>query len=370
MAFVRSAFLIAAVLQFAPAALAQDWPTRPVRIVNTFAAGATSDILARMAAEHLSTVFKQQFYVESKPGGAGAIAIQAVTGAPADGYNFVLTSAGQVVVAPIMNPKLTYDPKKDLVHVAFLAGSPTVIAVSPKFGIKTLQDLIAYAKKQEHVTFASSGVGSSGQLVGQAFATEAGIDVKHVPYKGAAQSLMDVVAGHVTFSAQTISSSQAQIDAGALVPLAHSGTERVPQLPNVPTFLELGFKEPLGLTWFALSARTGLPADILMKVNREANAAMQQPENQQKLLQQGLQTQGLSPDALSKSIDGEFKALAADHRARRLDQQLKRSRSRGRQPVGTQGRLKRVERQAGPHWRRAWSCTTRRSRRPRSGSDC
>ena len=89
------------------------------------------------------------------------------------------------------------------------------------------------------------------------------------------------------------------------MPLAHSGTERVPQLPNVPTFLELGFKEPLGLTWFALSARTGLPADILMKVNREANAAMQQPENQQKLLQQGLQTQGLSPDALSKSIDGK-----------------------------------------------------------------
>lgn len=306
MALVRPAFLILAAALSAVPASAQDWPTRPVRIVNTFAAGATSDVLARMAAEHLSTAFKQQFYVESKPGGAGAVAIQTVTSQAPDGYNFVLTSAGQIVVAPSMNPKLTYAPLKDLTHVAFLAGSPTVIAVSPKHGIKTLQELIDYAKKQSGpITFASSGVGSSGHLVGAAFATEAGIKADHVPYRGASQSLMDAVSGHVTFSAQTVSSSQAQIDIGGLIPLAHSGEERLPQYPNVPTFKELGFKEPRGLTWFAISARPDVPADIIAKMHREVNAAMRRPDIQEKLGKMGLITQDYTVESLRKSIEEE-----------------------------------------------------------------
>lgn len=302
----RLLLLLAGSLAIPSAAQAQDWPTRPVRIVNTFSAGATSDVLARIAAEHLSTVFKHQFYVESKPGGGGAVAIQTITTAAPDGYNFVLTSAGQIIVAPVMNPKLVYHPMRDLTHVAFLAGSPTVLSVSPKLGIKTLQEFIAYAKKQEHpVTFSSAGVGSSGQLVAQAFAAQAGIEVKHVPYKGAAQSIMDVVSGHVTFAAQTVSSSSAQIDSGQLIPLAQSGTDRLAQYPNVPTFKELGFGDATGLTWFALSARPDVPKDIILKVNRAVIEAMNAPETRKKLEQQGLLTQNLSPDELRASIEEE-----------------------------------------------------------------
>jgi tripartite-type tricarboxylate transporter receptor subunit TctC len=287
-------------------AQAQDWPSRTVRIVNTFSAGATSDVLARIAAEHLTTTLHQQFYVESKPGAGGAVAIRTITTAPADGYNFVLTSAGQIVVAPIMNPTLTYDPLRELVHVAFLAGSPTVISISPRLGIRTLKELIDHAKKQAHpITFSSAGVGSSGQLVAQAFANQAGIEIKHVPYKGAAQSLMDVVSGHVTFSAQTVSSSASQIASGALIPLAQSGTERLAEYPNVPTFQELGLGDATGLTWFALSARAGLPQDILMKVNREVIAAMNKPETLARIGAQGMQTQNLSPEDLRKSIERE-----------------------------------------------------------------
>lgn len=306
MAKLRSLFLLIIAAVLSSPALAQDWPSRPVRIVNTFAAGATSDVLARMVAEHLSAVFKQQFYVESKPGGAGAVAIQTVTNAAPDGYNFVLTSAGQIVVAPIMNPKLSYDPMKDLTHIAFLAGSPTVIGISPKFGVKTLQELIDYAKKQSGpVTFASSGVGSSGHLVGAAFAHEAGIMADHVPYRGASQSLLDAVAGVVTFSAQTVSSSQAQIDSGGLIPLAHSGDQRLPQYPNVPTFRELGFKDPFGLTWFAISGRPDLPPDIIDKMHREINAAMRKPDIQAKLGKMGLVTEDYTVDTLKKAIQEE-----------------------------------------------------------------
>jgi tripartite-type tricarboxylate transporter receptor subunit TctC len=302
------AFVVSSMLVASPAAQAQEWPNRMVRIVNTFSAGATSDVLARIAASHMTGVFNQQFIVESKPGAAGAVAIRTITGGPADGYNFVLTSAGQIVVAPIMNPKLTYDPMGELIHVAFLAGSPTVIAVSPKFGIKSVQELVEYAKKAGHpITFASSGVGSSGQLVGQAFAFQAGIDVRHVPYKGAAQSLMDVVSGHVMFSAQTVSSSSSQIASGALIPLAHSGTERLPELPNVPTFKELGLGDATGLTWFALSAKTGTPADIVAKVNREATASVHAPEVFKKLQAQGMQTQKLTPEQLNAEIVRESK---------------------------------------------------------------
>lgn len=306
MALVRSVFLLISAAVLAAPALAQDWPTRPVRIVNTFAAGATSDSLARLLAEPLSAAFKQQFIVESKPGGAGAVAIHTVTNAAPDGYNFVLTSAGQVTVAPTMNPKLTYDPLKDLVHIGFLAGTPTVFSISPKFGIKTLQELIDYAKKQSGpITYSSSGVGSSGHLVAAAFAAEAGINADHVPYRGAAQSLLDAVSGHVTFASQTVSSSQSQIDSGQLIPLAHSGTERMKLYPNVPTFRELGYKEPLGLTWFAISGRADLPGDIVAKMNREIIAAMHKPEIQEKLSKQGLLTEKWTPQQLRKEIEEE-----------------------------------------------------------------
>jgi tripartite-type tricarboxylate transporter receptor subunit TctC len=307
MAIVRSLLLLVMAAAMTVPAAAQDWPTRPVRILNTFAAGATSDMLARIAAEHLSEVFKQQFYVESKPGGAGAVAIQTVTNAAPDGYNFVLTSAGQVVVAPTMNPKLTYDPMKELVHIAFLAGTPTVFSISPKFGIKTLKELIDYAKKQSGpITYSSSGVGSSGHLVAAAFAAEAGIKADHVPYRGASQSLVDAVAGHVTFASQTVSSSQPQIDSGQLIPLAQSGTQRLKQYPDVPTFAELGYKEPLGLTWFVISGHAKLPADIVAKMNREVNAAMHRPETQEKLSKMGMLTENWTPQQLRKDIEEEL----------------------------------------------------------------
>ena len=176
-------------------ALADEWPSRPVRMVNTFAAGGTADVLTRLVAEHLSGVFKQQFFVETRAGAAGTIGVKSVANSPPDGYNFALTNITHLVLAPISNPKLGYDPLRDLTNIAYVAGSPIMISVNAKSGVKSLKEFIEHGKTSDRgLTYSSSGVGSSGQLVAEAFAKVAGIKIEHVPYKGASQGIMDLVA--------------------------------------------------------------------------------------------------------------------------------------------------------------------------------
>ena len=179
-------------------AAAQDWPNKPVRIVNTFAPGGAADYLARTVADGLSTTFGQQFFVETRSGAAGAIGVNSVVATPPDGYNFVITNITMLVLAPISNPKLGYHPERDLTNIAYLGGSPVVLSVNSKSPIKTLADFVDYGKKSgKPLTYSSSGVGSSGHLFGETFGRKVGIKVEHVPYKGAAQGLLDLVGGHI-----------------------------------------------------------------------------------------------------------------------------------------------------------------------------
>src|SRR5205085_2823053 len=151
-------------------ASAQEWPARPVRIVNTFAPGGAADILARIVADHLSQAFKQQFFVETRAGAGGAIGVQTVANADPDGYNFVITTLSLAVLAPFINPKIGYDPLKDLTYVAYIAGSPILFIVSAKSGVKTLADFVAKARASaKPLTYGSSGLSSAGQMVAQSF---------------------------------------------------------------------------------------------------------------------------------------------------------------------------------------------------------
>jgi tripartite-type tricarboxylate transporter receptor subunit TctC len=211
---------VACVLGVSPTA-AQDWPNKPVRIVNTFAPGGAADYLARTVADNLSTVFGQQFYVETRSGAAGAIGVNSVVATPPDGYNFVITNITMLVLAPIANPRLGYHPERDLTNIAYLGGSPIMLSVNSKSPIKTLADFVDSGKKSgKPLTYSSSGVGSSGHLFGETFAHKVGIKVEHVPYKGAAQGLLDLVGGHIVWSAQTVTSSAGQVRAGTLRGLA------------------------------------------------------------------------------------------------------------------------------------------------------
>ncbi len=298
--------LTSALLSSTVSTLAAEWPTRPVRIVNTFAVGGTADVLARMVADQLSSAFGQQFFVETRAGAAGVIGVQSVAHSEPDGYNLVITTLSLLTIGPITNPKIGYDPLRDLTNIAYIAGSPIVFVVNASGGVKTLQDLIALQKKSDKpLTFSSSGIGSNGQLIAEFFGKKAGVKVEHVPYKGAAQGLTDLVGGHLSFSAQTLSSASGLIRGNALIPLAHTANERLPDYPNVPTFKELGYSDLVTTNWFALAGPAGLPKDIVQKVNREVINAMTKPEAQQRLRQDGLVTQTMDPEAFVKFIEDE-----------------------------------------------------------------
>ena len=279
----------AAAFLSAASAQAEDWPTRPVRIVNTFAAGGAADILARLAADALTKAFHQQFFVETRAGAGGVIGVQSVINTPPDGYNFVITNVSLLALDPTTKPRLGFDPNRDLVNIAYIAGSPVVISVNPKSGMKTLADFVARAKASDKpLTYSSSGIGSMGQLVAELFARKAGIRFEAIPYKGASQGLADLIGGHIAFSSQTVSSTSSQLKAGALLGLAHTGKTRMEDYPTIPTFTELGYPDVASTIWFSLSAPAGLPADIVDKVNREIVRAMSTPEAQQRLRQLGL----------------------------------------------------------------------------------
>jgi tripartite-type tricarboxylate transporter receptor subunit TctC len=297
-ALVMSALMVATVA-------ADDWPSRPVRMVNTFAAGGTADVLTRLVADHLSGAFKQQFFVETRAGAGGSIGVQSVANSPPDGYNFVLTNITQLVLLPISNPKLGYDPHRDLTNIAYVAGAPIMISVNAASGVRTFNDFSAHATRSaKPLTYSSSGVGSSGHLVGESFAQKTGIRVEHVPYKGASQGLMDLVAGHIFFSAQTVSSTAAQVRAGTLNAIVHSHATRLPDFSDVPTFKEMGV-DLVATTWFSISGPAKLPQDIVEKMNREVARAVSRPEVQQRLRQDGLIPETMSVEQLKAHIEAE-----------------------------------------------------------------
>src|SRR5688572_9786903 len=248
------AALFASTIMLSTSTSAQDWPTRPVRMIVPFGAGGTGDALARIVADHLSASLKQQFVVENRTGAGGMIGVQALASSAPDGYTVGITNVSTLSLIPVLNPKQSYHPLNDFTHIAYVAGAPVSLAVFPKTGIKTLKDFIAYANKSaKPLTFASSGLGSDGHLIGEAIAASTKIKVEHIPYKSTGQALTDVVGGHVTFSTFTLSSSSAFIRAGTLTGVAVTSPERMLDYPDLPTFKELGYPELVASTWFSLS---------------------------------------------------------------------------------------------------------------------
>ncbi len=287
-------------------AAAQTWPAKPVRIVNTFAAGGTADVLARLVADVLSTALKQQFFVETRAGATGLIGLKSVLGAEPDGYNLVLTTQSLLVTIPIMNPTVGYDPVRDLTNIGYIGGSPIVFLVRPSSGVKTFAEFMAFAKKSDKpLTYSSSGLGGNGHLMTEFFGQRAGVRVEHVPYKGASQGLMDLIGGHIAFSSQTVSSAASYIRGGTLIPIASTAEERLPDYADLPTLKELGYPELVATTWFSISAPAKLPHDIAEKLNREIAAGVSSPAVKQRLQREGLVTQAMSMAEFGKFIDFE-----------------------------------------------------------------
>jgi tripartite-type tricarboxylate transporter receptor subunit TctC len=298
-----AAFALFAILSVNAPALADEWPSRPVRIVNTFAPGGAADILARMAADHLSKAFGQQFFVETRAGAGGVIGVQTVAHSDPDGYNFVITTLSLTAINPLINSRIGYDPFKDLTHVGYLAGSPIVFIVGAKSDVKTLKDFVAKSRAgAKPLTYGVSGLASAGQLVAESFAQLADLKFSVVPYKGASQSQLDLVSGVIDFATPTVTSAAGQIQGGAVTPLAQTGPERLPDYPNVPTFKELGY-DLVATNWFGLAAPAGLPQDIVEKMNREINIGMTNPDNQERMRREGMIVQPMGAEQFKKFVE-------------------------------------------------------------------
>jgi tripartite-type tricarboxylate transporter receptor subunit TctC len=285
-------------------ASAQTYPTRPVRLVVGFAAGQAIDILARLIAQSLSERFGQQFIVENRPGGGGNIATEAVVRAPPDGYTLLAVGSNNMINATLYE-KLNFDFIRDIALVASIYRVPQVMEVNPSFPAKTLPELIAYAKVNPgKINFASAGNGSVAHVTAELFKMMAGVNMQHVPYRGAAPALTDLLGGQVHLMFDNMPSSIEHIRAGRLRPLAVTATARLEGLPDVPTVADFlpGFETS---AWAGIGAPKNTPAEIIDQLNRETNAALADPKLKARVADLGGMVFPLSPAEYEKRVAEE-----------------------------------------------------------------
>ena len=301
------AITFAFVLGILPAdALAQSYPSRPVRLVVPFPAGGTTDILARAMAEKLSGALGQQFVVDNRPGAGGNIGSDIVAKSQPDGYTLLMGTVGTHAINPSLYPKMPYDHVKDFVPVVLVAGVPNVLVVNPTVPAKTVAELIALAKeKPGTINFASSGNGTSIHLSGELFKLLAGVQIAHVPYKGSAPALTDLIGGQVQIMFDNLPSALPHIKGGKLRALAVTSSKRAPALPDLPTIAESGVAGFEASSWFGILAPAATPRDIVQRINAEANKALHAPDMREKLLAQGAEAVGNSPEFFADTIRTE-----------------------------------------------------------------
>jgi tripartite-type tricarboxylate transporter receptor subunit TctC len=287
-------------------AFADDWPTRPVKIIAPFAPGGTADVFARILADHFGITFKQPFYVESRPGAGGMIGSLDVTKAEPDGYTLMISGNASHIVAPAFSPAPLYDGINDFSHIAYLGGSPVGLVVHPSLPVKSYAEFVNYVKKSPvPLNYTSSGIGTHSFLFGEELARTDGLNLNHIPYKGGGQAMIDLIGGQVKIATITFSSVIEQVRAGKLRALAISSEHRLPDLPDVPTFVELGHPNMVSSTWFALSGPKGLSREIVDRLNREVAVVLQLPDVQKLLAQSAIEVKPMSPEETTKFFEAE-----------------------------------------------------------------
>ena len=305
----RRRLLAAAALMACTGRVAQaqsaPWPDKPVRIVVPTAAGSGSDLITRALAQKLAELWRQPVTVDNRAGASGIIGVEAVVRAPADGYTLLLSSASPVTINPMVFKKLPHDPQKSLVPVSHVGIGPAALLVNTQHTpVQTLQEFIALARsKPRQWSYGSFGTGSGGHLGMEAFNQAAGLDGVHVPYKGTAPAVTDLIGGQITAVLTDLATAHAQITAGKLRALAINGPERSPLLPQVPTFTEQGFAGVEGTyARFALFAPTGTPQAVVDKVSADTVAALQDPQVRDRFVNLGYSLSGSTPTALAASL--------------------------------------------------------------------
>jgi tripartite-type tricarboxylate transporter receptor subunit TctC len=296
----------AALLAWAPAlASAQAFPSKPVKIVVPFAAGGTTDVVARLLAQKLTEAWGQSVIVENKAGAGGNIGADFVAKAPADGYTMLMTSGSIVTANQYIYKNLTYDPARDLVPVTNVATGPLLVTVHPAVPVKDLKEFIAYAKANpKKVNFGSAGVGTQTHLAGENFAHAAGIDITHVPYKGESAALTDLIGGQIQMVAPNLGGAIQHIQQGKIRALAVTSKERAPQIPDVPAVSEIipGFENA---GWFGLMAPAGTPREVIDRVYRDSARILNSDDFKARLTQIGMMPVANTPAEFGAAIREE-----------------------------------------------------------------
>jgi tripartite-type tricarboxylate transporter receptor subunit TctC len=283
-ATIASALL--AVTLAAASAHGQDYPSKPIRILVPAQAGGIGDILPRILGQKLGDAGTATIVVENRTAGAGVVAAEAVARAQPDGYLLLMGNQGQLAIRPHL-ARLPYDPIKDFAPVILMVTVPNLLIVHPSVPANTLGELIAYAKANPgKLSYASQGIGASGHIAGELFKQAAGVDITHVPYRGAAPAAQDLAAGHVSMMFDVVSLALGPIRAGAVRALGVAANERVAVLPEVPTLAENGYPLEVG-AWFGLLAPAGTPPAIIGWLNRESAAALAAPDARDRFVAQG-----------------------------------------------------------------------------------
>ena len=291
--------------------LAQSWPAKPVRIIAPFAPGGSADTLGRIVAQKLTESLKENFLVENRPGAGGVIGSEAVAKAAPDGYTLLVSGVASHAVAPALPRGTPYDPVKDFTHIALFGGPPAVLVVNPNVAAKDLKEFVALLKKEPgKYSYGSPGNGTHGQLVAELFKQLAGVDMQHVPYKGASAAVADLVAGHIQVASTTLSTAAGQIHSNRARALAISSANRLPEYPNVPTYAEMGYKDLVATIWFSLSGPAGMPADIVERLNTEVRKALDTKEARERLRPEGIEPGRLSAGEFSAFLASEVKRWA------------------------------------------------------------
>ena len=304
---LAAALTTAGVLAAAPAAFAQAFPAKPIKLVAPYPPGGGVDTVARLLAERLAARLNQTITVENRPGAGATIGAEALAKSPADGYTLMLGSIIDYSIAPHVHKSLAFDMRRDFVAIVDVAFGTIGLVVNADLPVKNVQELIALAKsKPGQLSYASSGIGGLQHLNAEMFKQMAGIDLVHVPYKGTAQFLPDLMAGRVPMSIDSLPAHLPHIKSGKIRALAVATRTRVPMLPDVPTMIEAGVPGYESATNYTLFAPAATPRDAVVLLNRETNAVLQQADVKEKLLGMGIIVTGGTPEAVQARVPVEM----------------------------------------------------------------
>jgi tripartite-type tricarboxylate transporter receptor subunit TctC len=302
-----SAALAAALVATAPALQAADYPTKTVRMVIAFSPGGPSDILSRLIGGKLAERMGQPFVFDNRPGAGGNVAGEIVATSPADGYTIMIANNSVLAANATLYKKMSFNPAKDLVPVVWVASQPNILVVHPSLPVKTVKELVAHLKANPgKLNYASSGSGAAAHLAGELFKSMTKTDMVHIPFKGAAPAITDVLAGRSQMIFATALSVKAHLDANRLRPLGVTTLERMDTMPNLPTIAESGVPGFEASTWHGMVAVNGTPRAVQAKLNSEVNAVLKDPQVNKFLVGQGAIVRGGTAEQFAAHIKAEI----------------------------------------------------------------